>query len=109
MPRVIHNPQTGERIVIRTSGAETAGELLEFDLFLDPGGHVPARHLHPRQQERFTVIDGTVGFRLGGRTILAGPGESVVVPSNAPHWFGNSGTTPAHVRVEVRPALRMEE
>lgn len=107
--RVLENPVSGERIVIRRSGSETAGRLLVFDHFLPPGGHVPARHVHPVQEERFTVIEGRMRFRLHGRTILAIPGESVVIPPGAPHWFGNAGPGVSHARVEVRPALRMEE
>lgn len=107
--RVIVNPISGERIVVRTSGAQTGGRLLAFDLFLPPGAHVPARHVHPLQAEQFTVVAGRMRFSLGRRTILAGPGETVVVPSGMPHWFGNAGPDPAQARVEVRPALRTEE
>jgi quercetin dioxygenase-like cupin family protein len=107
--REIVNPASGERIVIRTSGAETGGRLLAFDLYLPPGAHVPARHVHPLQTERFAVTGGRMRFRLGRRTILAGPGQTVVVPPGVPHWFGNAGSETARARVEVRPALRMEE
>jgi hypothetical protein len=31
------------------------------------------------------------------------------VPAGTAHWFGNAGRDAAHLRVEVRPALRMEE
>jgi quercetin dioxygenase-like cupin family protein len=103
--RVIDNPISGERIVIRESSAD----LLCFDLFLPPGGHVPARHMHPVQEERFSVVAGRMRFRLGRRTILASPGEIVLVPAGTAHWFGNAGEEPAHARVEVRPALRTEE
>jgi quercetin dioxygenase-like cupin family protein len=110
--RVIVNPLSGERIVIRASSAETGGKLLAFDLFLPPGGHVPAAHVHPIQEERFTVVSGLMRFRLGRfgrRTILAHPGETVLLPAGTAHWFGNAGAQVAHARVEVRPALRMEE
>jgi quercetin dioxygenase-like cupin family protein len=108
--RVIHNPISGERIVIRQSGAETGGRLLVFDLFLPPGGHVPARHAHPVQEERFTVLAGCMRFSFGGRSIImARPGETVVVPVGKAHWFGNPGTEVSQARVEVRPALRTEE
>jgi quercetin dioxygenase-like cupin family protein len=109
MQRVIDSPRTGEQIVIRRGGDETGGELLEFDLYLQPGGHVPARHLHPLQQERFTVLAGELRFRVGRRTVMARPGSALLVPRGTPHWFGNPGREVAHVRVEVRPALRMQE
>jgi quercetin dioxygenase-like cupin family protein len=105
----IVNSVSGERIVVRKSGAQTGGRLLSFDLFLPPGGHVPAGHIHPLQEERFTVVAGRMRFRLGRRTILASPGETVRVPPGTPHWFGNAGADVALTRVEVRPALRMEE
>jgi quercetin dioxygenase-like cupin family protein len=105
---VIVNPTSGERIVVRTSGSQTGGRLLVFDLALPVGSHVPARHVHPVQTERFTVLAGRMRFRLGRRTILADPGDSVVVPPGTPHWFGNAGDGVARARVEVRPALRTE-
>jgi len=108
-PRTFDNPATGERLVIRISGAETGGQLLAFDLFLPPRGHVPAQHAHPTQEERFTVVDGVLRFRVGGRTIVAAAGDTVRIPPRAAHWFDNPGPLPAHARVEVRPALRMEE
>ncbi len=107
--RVIENPISGERIIIRQSGAETGGELLTFDLYLPPGAHVPARHTHPIQQERFTIVSGQMRFRLGHRSLIAHPGDAIVVPAKTAHWFGNESAEVAHALVEVRPALRMEE
>ena len=107
--RVIENPISGERIVVRQTAAQTGGELFVFDLFLPPGGHVPARHAHPIQEERFTVMAGHMRFRLGRRMIMAGAGETVVIPPRIGHWFGNAGAETSQARVEVRPALRTEE
>jgi len=106
--RVITNPISGEQIVIHTSGAETDGELLVFDLFLPPGKHVPSRHTHPIQEERFTILAGAMRFRLGWRRILATPSDTIVIPPGVAHWFGNAGAEAVHARVEVRPALRTE-
>ena len=48
-------------------------------------------------------------FKLGFRTIVAGPGERVVVPAGARHKFANGGECTARVRVQVEPALDMEQ
>jgi quercetin dioxygenase-like cupin family protein len=109
MGRVIANPISGERIVIRTTAAQTGGRLLCFDLFLPPGGHVPAGHVHPEQTERFTIVSGQLQFRIGRRNLLAQAGVTIEIPAGTAHWFGNSGTEVAQARVEVEPALRMEE
>jgi quercetin dioxygenase-like cupin family protein len=107
--RMIANPVSGEQIIIHTSGAETDGKLLVFDLFLPPGAQVPSRHTHPIQEERFTILAGAMRFRLGWRRILATPSDTIVIAPGVAHWFGNAGSGVVHARVEVRPALRMEE
>lgn len=107
--RIITNPFSGERLAILTSANETGGQLLVFELFLPPGKHVPSRHTHPRQEERFTVLSGTMRFWLGWRTFLAKPGDTVTVPRGVAHWFGNAGSDESRTRVEVRPALQTEE
>jgi hypothetical protein len=47
-------------------------------------------------------------FRMGRKKIVAGPGDVVVVPPGQKHDFANVGDDGALVRVEVRPALKME-
>jgi quercetin dioxygenase-like cupin family protein len=107
--RVIENPVSGERMLIRRSGADTGGALLSFDLELPPGAHVPAGHAHPTQEELFTVLAGRMRFRVGLRRVLASPGDSVRIPSGTAHWFGNASRQTARAHVEVRPAMRLEE
>jgi mannose-6-phosphate isomerase-like protein (cupin superfamily) len=108
-PRIIHNPVSGERIEFLHTAADTDGERLEFELELAADGRVPGAHVHPEQEERFLVLEGTMRFRLGPHTIVAEAGESVVVPPGRMHRFANGGDVPARVRVEVAPALDMEE
>lgn len=107
-PAVVDNPLSGEQIVISQDTTETGGHLLRWELFLAPGGAVPSRHVHPRQEERFTVVDGQMRFRVGRRSRTVGPGEVVVVPPGTVHHFANAGPRTAHVAVETKPALAME-
>jgi quercetin dioxygenase-like cupin family protein len=107
--QILDNPITGERIIFRQTAADTDGELLAIDLVLAPDGHVPGAHVHFSQEERFEVVSGTVKFRLGRKKIIAHAGDVVVVPAGSVHKFANGGDEPAHVRVEVRPALKMEQ
>jgi mannose-6-phosphate isomerase-like protein (cupin superfamily) len=107
--QVLENPASGERITFRRTAAETGGELLAIDLELPPHRRVPGSlHLHPLQEERFAVVRGRMRFRMGRERIVAGPDEVVVVPPGVRHDFANAGPEEALVRVEVRPALRME-
>lgn len=105
---VIEEPLTGERIVFGRTGRQTRGELLEFDLFLAPGAFPAAAHVHPRQEERLVVLDGSVWVRVGRTERVATKGDVVVVPPGTPHtWRG--GDAPAVVRIEYRPALNTDE
>jgi mannose-6-phosphate isomerase-like protein (cupin superfamily) len=107
--QILDNPVSGERIIFRKTAADTDGELLEIDLELAPDGHVPGKHVHPMQEERFEVLSGTMKFKMGRETVIAEAGEVVTVPAGVSHKFENGGDETAYVRVQVRPALRMEQ
>jgi quercetin dioxygenase-like cupin family protein len=107
--QTIENPVSGERITFLQTARDTGGELLEFELALTPDGQVPGAHVHPAQEERFHVLEGTMKFRRGLRRVTAGPGETVVVPAGTVHRFANAGDDVARCRVEVVPALDMEQ
>jgi quercetin dioxygenase-like cupin family protein len=107
--QTLENPVTGERFTFTHTAASTDGELLAFDFALRPGGAVPMPHVHPVQTERFEVTEGLMRFRVGLRTVLAGPGDVIEVAPGVAHSFANAGEEEASLRVEVRPALRMEE
>jgi len=107
--QTLENAVTGERFTFMDTSASTGGELLAFDFALRPGGAVPIPHVHPVQTERFEVTAGTMRFRVGLRTVIAEPGDVVEVEPGVMHSFANDGDEEARLRVEVRPALAMEE
>ena len=105
----IENPITGERLVFHKTSRETNGEAVVLEAFVRPSGFVAARHVHPHQEERFDVLSGTVGFRVGREKVLAGPGQTLIVPAGTGHTFWNAGDDVAHFTCEVRPALQFEQ
>jgi len=105
----IENPVTGERLVFKQTSAETDGEYVLFECFVQPSGFVAAAHVHPFQQERFQVIEGTVTFKLDGHELTAVPGDSILVRPGMRHQFWNAGATEARFACEVRPALQFEQ
>jgi quercetin dioxygenase-like cupin family protein len=104
----LENPVTGEVLVFHATAAQTGGELVRVETIVQPDGFVAAAHVHPAQTERFEVLDGTVGFRLGRKSVVAGPGDVAFVPAGTPHRFWNAGPGEARFLCEIRPALRFE-
>jgi mannose-6-phosphate isomerase-like protein (cupin superfamily) len=105
----IENPVTEERIVFLRTSADTDGELLELDDFWSRSDHCVAEHIHPEMEERWEVIDGTVRFQVAGVDQTAGSGDVVVAPAGTTHASWNVGDGPAHLRIQMRPALRWED
>ena len=55
------------------------------------------------------MLAGRMRFRVGGRRVTAGPGDTVRVPPGTVHHFANAASQPARVAVRTRPALSMQE
>ena len=92
--------------LVRTA-AETDGELLEMQATYGEGGALPPEHLHPEQDERFEVLEGTIVAVVDGEERRYGVGETFDVPAGTRHQMGADG--PARMRWQVRPALRTAE
>lgn len=102
------NPVTGERLIFRKTARDTGGAAVVFETIVAPGGFVAAAHVHPYQEERFAILAGAVGFRLGREGRVARAGERLAVPAGKPHRFWNAGGEEARFVCEVRPALQFE-
>jgi quercetin dioxygenase-like cupin family protein len=102
----LHGPGGYGLRLVRTA-AETDGEVLEMEATYGQTNWLPPEHLHPRQSERFEVLEGTIETIIGGTQRLFAAGESFEVPAGTPHQMTAQG--PARVRWEVRPALRTAE
>ena len=102
------NSVTGEALHFVKTSADTDGEYVLVEVTVEPDGFVAAAHVHPYQTETFEILDGTVCFELGGKSIVAGVGETLVVEPGTAHKFWNAGERQARFRTEVRPALEFE-
>src|SRR5215813_11300804 len=103
--RTLSNPFTGELIVFTETADTTGGEFVRFDWRSSPGGII-SEHVHPCQEEFFTIVSGVARFTVNGKPLVAVAGQTVVVPAGVPHSEGNSGTVEVRGTVELRPALQ---
>ena len=104
----IHNPVTGERITFHQTSADTNGEAVVIECTVQPDGFVAAAHVHPSQTERFAVVEGRLGMKVGRKKLELERGEVAVVEPGTPHKFWNSGEDEVRFVCEVRPALQFE-
>jgi mannose-6-phosphate isomerase-like protein (cupin superfamily) len=71
---------------IRVPGAETDGAYGATEL-LCPHGSMPPLHVHHRDDERFTVIEGEMTLFSGDAEIRLAAGESALAPRGVPHTY----------------------
>jgi mannose-6-phosphate isomerase-like protein (cupin superfamily) len=105
---IIEAPNMGMRVRCRESGTTTGGEVLRFDLWMRGGATPPPIHVHPHQEERITVVSGSVRSRSGPTDRVLSPGETVVSPPGEPHTVGPAGDDDVEMIAELRPALAYE-
>lgn len=85
-------------------------EALELEATWDPAGKPPPRHYHPKQAERFEVLEGELTVEVGKeppRVLKAG--DTLDVPPGTPHRMWNAGQATTRASWRVTPALRTEE
>lgn len=103
------SPQTGERLIIRSTAESSNGALFQAELIAQPGSYVVRSHLHPSQEERFVILEGEYGYRIAGHAGVAHPGETVVCPIGVAHSQWNAGQGVMRLHYEHRPALESAE
>jgi mannose-6-phosphate isomerase-like protein (cupin superfamily) len=106
--RQLENRVSRERITFLRTGADTAGELFEFEVVAPPDMVPPPAHVHAGEEERLEVLQGELTAQVDGRQQVLGPGESCVWPRGTAHTWWNSGQEELHFRAEFRPAGNMQ-
>jgi quercetin dioxygenase-like cupin family protein len=104
----LENSVTGEVLIFRRTAEETNDEAVLVETIVRPHGFVAAAHVHPYQTERFEILQGVVGFRVGHEELIARPGDVTVVAPGTAHRFWNAGEEEARFLAEIRPALQFE-
>jgi quercetin dioxygenase-like cupin family protein len=104
MTREIRDPVSR----VRQRFAEV-GDSLVVENWLEPGGALPP-HYHPQQEERWSVLAGTVLFRHGDEERLIGPdADEIVVARGEVHGLRNDGESDVYLRCYVTPSLRLQQ
>src|SRR6478609_7236762 len=76
----------GSLVTTKATGSATGGRLTVVE-FLNPPGFAPPLHRHLDEDEMFYVLSGSAEFRCDGQSLVAGPGDFVLLPARLPHTF----------------------
>ena len=101
----IVNEGIRSRFVYRQTSIETAGQLFEWDNFVEPGGGpIDIPHVHPHMREIFRVIDGEMQFVINGEEHVVKAGEEIVAAPGTEHAFHNVSGKPVYMVSLFEPA-----
>ncbi|GAB4430901.1 MAG: hypothetical protein Kow0031_11900 [Anaerolineae bacterium] len=106
-PKSIENG-AGEILTFEKLVASPEGDYLEVSNEVQPGAG-PPMHVHFKQEEALTVVEGRLGYQiLGSAPQFANPGETVVFKAGVAHKFWAEGDQILRCSGYVKPAHNME-
>lgn len=98
----------GETLTFAGLKQDDRGEVLLLENEVAPGAG-PPMHVHHRQHEAITVIEGRIGWKgPDGVEHFGGPGETVTFSPGEVHKFWNAGDEPLRGTGEVWPPHNLE-
>lgn len=76
----------GSLAIIKASGKETDGRFSLVEVTESEGAEAPL-HVHHNEDEAFWILEGSLTFEVGGKTIKAEPGSFLFGPKDVPHRY----------------------
>jgi mannose-6-phosphate isomerase-like protein (cupin superfamily) len=106
--RAFSNPATGEFVEFTPPTDGGNRDIVRFRWRARPGAAI-TEHIHPHQDEHFTIVDGEAHFTVDGKRRVIRAGEAIVVPVGVRHSISNPGSTEVEGVVALRPALHTRQ
>jgi quercetin dioxygenase-like cupin family protein len=104
--KLVHIGVVGDTYTILLSGKDTAGRFCLVDMHIPPGGGPPP-HRHDFE-ETFSVLEGELEATFRGAKQTVRAGETIHIPTNAPHQFRNSSAQPVRMLCICSPSGQEE-
>ena len=101
-PALPHIGLVGDTYTITVAGKETNDRFCVIDMHIPPGGGPPP-HRHDFE-ETFILLEGEMEVTFRGEKSTVRAGDTINVPSNAPHQFHNSSKNPVRMICICSPA-----
>jgi quercetin dioxygenase-like cupin family protein len=97
-----HIGLVGDTYTITIAGKDTGDRFCVIDMHVPPGGG-PGPHRHDFE-EAFILLEGEVEITFRGQKFTVHAGDTINVPSNAPHQFHNASSEAVRMICICSPA-----
>jgi quercetin dioxygenase-like cupin family protein len=87
------------------SKEDTAGSLDMFEMTLQPNARMPIPHYHDRWDETIYGLAGITSWKIDGKDVDVGPGETVFIKRGVVHGFTNRSAEPATCLCTLTPGV----
>ena len=94
----------GDTYVVKAAGHETGGALAVIEAGLAPHSGGTPLHINTLEDENYYVVEGSLTFRLGERTLEAPAGTFVHIPKGVVHTHWNATAAPVQLLGFPAPA-----
>jgi quercetin dioxygenase-like cupin family protein len=106
-PHTIENG-AGESLTFAKLVKDTEGDYLEVENLVQPGAG-PPMHVHFKQTESLTVVEGKMAYQLlGQEPVFCEAGATATFEAGVAHKFWNAGEAPLICKGWVKPAHNLE-
>jgi quercetin dioxygenase-like cupin family protein len=97
-----HLGLVGDTYTITVTGDDTNGRFCVIDMYILPGGGPPP-HRHDFE-ETFIILEGELEANFRGTKSKVRAGDTLNIPSNAPHQFHNASSKPVRLLCICSPS-----
>ena len=97
-----HIGLAGDTYTITVAGEDTDNQFCVIDMHVPPGGG-PGPHRHDFE-ETFILLDGEMEVTFRGKESTVHAGDTINIPSNAPHQFQNASSESVRMICICSPA-----
>jgi quercetin dioxygenase-like cupin family protein len=87
------------------SKEETGGGVDMFEMTLQPNARMPIPHYHESWDETIYGLTDTTSWRIDGKDVDVGPGETVFIKRGIVHDFTNRTVEPATALCTLSPGV----
>jgi quercetin dioxygenase-like cupin family protein len=84
---------------------DTAGSIDMFEMTVQPNARMPIPHYHESWDETVYGLNGTTTWRVDGKDVDLGPGETVFIKRGVVHGFTNRTEEPTSCLCVLSPGV----